>query len=94
MFVLRIEHPVPDYDAWKAAFDRDPLDRRRCGVRRYHVLRPSDDPLFVAVDLEFAMLDAAEAMHARLRELWGRVEGDVITAARARIFAIEEHQEY
>jgi len=94
MFVLRIEHPVPDYDAWKAAFDRDPLGRRRSGVRRHRVLRPSDDPLFVAVELEFAALGAAEAMQAKLRELWGRVEGDVITAPRARIFAIEEHQEY
>jgi len=94
MFVLRIEHPVPNFSAWKAAFDRDPLDRRRSGVRRHRVLRPSDDPVFVAVDLEFAALDAAEAMHARLLELWGRVEGDVITAPRARIFAIEEHQEY
>jgi hypothetical protein len=34
MYALRIEYPVPDYDAWKAAFDRDLLDREGSGVRR------------------------------------------------------------
>jgi hypothetical protein len=29
MHILRIEHPVPDYDAWKQAFDSDPLNRPR-----------------------------------------------------------------
>ncbi len=24
MQIVRIEHPVPDYDAWKRAFDSDP----------------------------------------------------------------------
>ena len=24
--ILRIEHPVPDYDAWKHAFDADPIE--------------------------------------------------------------------
>lgn len=37
MFVLRIEHPVPDYEAWKRTFDRDPLGRSRSGVRRYRI---------------------------------------------------------
>ena len=31
MYILRIEHPVPDYDAWKAAFDSDPIGRERSG---------------------------------------------------------------
>jgi len=25
MYILRIEHPVPDYDGWKKAFDSDPV---------------------------------------------------------------------
>ena len=29
MHILRIEHPVPDYDAWKQAFDSDPIGRER-----------------------------------------------------------------
>jgi hypothetical protein len=35
MHILRIEHPVPDYDSWKAAFDSDPVGRERSAVRRY-----------------------------------------------------------
>ena len=41
--MLQIEYPVPDYDAWKAAFDRDLLDREGSGVRRYPILRGSGD---------------------------------------------------
>ena len=41
MHLLQIGYPVPDYDAWKAAFDRDLLDREGSGVRRYRVLRPT-----------------------------------------------------
>lgn len=29
MHVLRIEHPVPDFDAWKEAFDNDPVRREQ-----------------------------------------------------------------
>jgi hypothetical protein len=53
MHVLRIEHPVPDYDRWKAAFDSDPADRERSGVRRYRILRTTDDPNYVMIDLKF-----------------------------------------
>jgi hypothetical protein len=53
MYILRIEHPVPDYDAWKVAFGSDPIGRERSDVRRYRILRPTDDPNYVTVDLEF-----------------------------------------
>jgi hypothetical protein len=72
--VLRIEHAVPDYERWKReAFDRDPIGRERNGVRRYRVLRSSDDPGLVAIELEFDSLAAAEAFAAALTELWSRV---------------------
>ena len=29
MVTLRIQHSVPTFDAWKRAFDADPVDRRR-----------------------------------------------------------------
>jgi hypothetical protein len=92
MHVLRIEHPVPDYDAWKAAFDADPIGRERSGVRRYRVLRPTDDPNYVMIDLEFDGAREAEAVDAALRELWGRV--DVMHSPQARIVEVVEGKEY
>jgi hypothetical protein len=72
--VLRIEHEVPDYESWKReAFDRDPIGRERNGVRRYRVLRSSDNPAVVAIELEFDSRAAAEAFAAALTELWSRV---------------------
>jgi hypothetical protein len=59
MAILRIQHSVPNFDAWKRAFDSDPMERRASGVRRYHVYRATADPNFVMIDLEFE--SAAEA---------------------------------
>jgi hypothetical protein len=53
MPILRIEHPVPDFDGWKTAFDNDPVGRKQSGVRRYQILRAIDDPNYVMIDLEF-----------------------------------------
>jgi ribosomal protein L35AE/L33A len=61
---LRIEHPVPDYGAWKQAFDSDPVGREEAGVRRYRVSRAVDDPNYVMVDLEFDTTSEAEALLA------------------------------
>lgn len=94
MHILRIEHPVPDYDTWKAAFDSDPIGRERSGVRRYRVLRPTDDPNYVMIDLEFDSASEAEAMHDALRELWSRVEGTVMMNPRAHVVEEVESKEY
>jgi len=88
--ILRIEHPVPDFAAWKKAFDSDPLGRQRAGVRRHRVLRPVDDPCYVMVDLEFDTLAQAEATYDRLRQLWGRVEGTIINQPRGRLVEVTE----
>jgi hypothetical protein len=81
---------VPDVEAWKKAFDSDPLGRRRSGVRRYRILRPVDDQHYVLVDLEFETLSRAQAMLEALRRLWGQVEGTVIGKGRARIVEVGE----
>jgi hypothetical protein len=95
MPILRIEHPVADFDAWKAAFDGDPLGRERSGVRRYRVLRPVDDPNYVLVDLEFDTSSDAEAMRAALSEMWRRVEAEgLIGGQRAQIVEAVETREY
>ncbi len=70
MFIVQIEHPVPNFDAWKQAFDSDPVGRERSGVRRYQVLRPIDNPNYVMIDLDFDSARAAEAFLAAMREVW------------------------
>ena len=94
MTVLRIEHPVPDYEAWKQAFDADPGGRERSGVRRYRILRAVDDPNFVMIDLEFDTADGAEALLASLRVIWERVQGTLMSDVRARIVEPVETTEY
>jgi hypothetical protein len=95
MPILRIEHPVPDFDEWKKAFDGDPVGREQSGVRRYRVLRGVDDPNYVMVDLEFDSSSQAEAMRASLRDLWRRVEGQgLIGSPQARIVEAVETKEY
>ena len=94
MITLRIEHPVPSFEAWKAAFDTDPMRRKESGVRRYRVLRPVDDPNYVMVDLEFDGLAEAEAFRAALRVLWGRVEGTVMRSPKATILDTMDIQAY
>ena len=81
--------------AWKQAFDSDPVGRQQGGVRRYRVLRPTDDPNHVLVDLEFDGSSEAEAFRSNLRELWSRVEGDLgLESHQARIFEDVETKEY
>ena len=77
MPILQIEHGVDDYESWKRAFDNDPVGRERGGVRRYRISRPTDDPNYVLIDLEFDTMSEAEAFLSALRELWGRVEGEL-----------------
>ena len=93
MFMLRIQHPVPDFDGWKKAFDRDPVGRQKSGVRRYQILRAVDDPNFVMIDLEFDSAAQAEALLAAMRVVWGEVQGTIMTNPEARIVeAVESRQ--
>ena len=94
MFIVRIEHQIPSFDGWKAAFDSDPVGRERSGVRRYQVLRPIDDPNYVMVDLEFDSKGEAEVFLAALREVWSRIEGTVIRNPQARIVETVESKEH
>ena len=94
MVILRIEHPVPDYDGWKKAFDSDPVGREKSGVRRYQISRPIDDPNYVMIDLEFDTTSQAEALLAAMRGVWGRVEGTIMMNPQARIVEAVETREY
>jgi len=94
MSILRIEHPVLDYGAWKDAFDSDPVGRESSGVRRYQVLRAIDDPNYVLIDLEFDTPDQAEALLASMRAVWDRVAATIVTNPAARIVETVETKEY
>jgi hypothetical protein len=89
-YVVRVEHPVLDYDRWKAAFDSDPAGRAQAGVRRYRVLREADDPNVVTIDLDFDTRAEADAMLVSLQALWGRVTGVLITGPQGRVLEVAE----
>lgn len=94
MHMLRIEHPVLNFDGWKNAFDSDPVGRKKSGVRRYQILRPVDDPNYVMIDLEFDTLSQAEALLAAMRVVWGRVEGTIVMNPQSQIVEAVETKEY
>ena len=93
--ILRIEHPVRDYDSWKNLFDsKGPDFRARFGARRYQVLRPVDDPGYVMIDVEFDDRTGASGLLAALRELWGQPGHDVDSDQQARIVKAVEREGY
>lgn len=66
-----MEHKVPNYEGWKKAFDSDPINRIKAGVKKYQIYRLADDPGYVIIDLYF---DNAEDGRATLTALlrWPR----------------------
>jgi hypothetical protein len=94
MYMLRIEHPIPNYEGWKQAFDSDPVGREKSGVRRYQILRPIDNPNYVLIDLEFDTIGQAEALLAAMRVVWGRVEGTIMMDPQSQIVEAVETKAY
>ena len=70
MPILRMQHAVTSYDAWKRAFDSDPLDRPGNGVQGHRIHRMVADRDFVMIDLDFDGIPEAEAFLEKLRGLW------------------------
>ena len=77
MVTLHIEHPISDFDAWRAAFDSFAGQRENAGVRAHRVLRPVGDANYVVVDLEFQTSAEAEKF---LRFLQANVWASATTA--------------
>ena len=97
MHVLKIEYPVADYETWKAAFDRDLLDREGSGVRRYRVLRATDDPNYVLIDLDFDEASEAAAYLAALqRQFYSSRQASPVSGGgpQTRIVEVAEAKEY
>lgn len=94
MFLLHIEHTVRDFDAWKAAFDSDPVGRQKSGVCRYQVQRPVGDPNYAIIDLEFDTQHEAESLLAAMQDVWKRVGGTMIQNPQWRIAQIVDSKTY
>lgn len=94
MILLHIEHTVPDFARWKAAFDRDPVGRQNAGVRCYRILRPVDNPHFAVIDLEFDTLSEAESLLAAMQQVWRRVGETIVQDPRWQISELVETREY
>lgn len=93
--IVRIEHAVGDFEAWKRVFDNDPLGRQKAGVRRYRILRPKDDQKFVMIDLEFDSSNQAEAFAAALRKMWSGEDAQrVMQNPQVRIVEVVESKEF
>jgi hypothetical protein len=94
MTILQIEHPIFDYETWKATFDSDPTRRRDSAMRGYRILRPLGDPKYVIVDCEFHDRTEAEAFLAKMRDAWKGIVGKLIETPQARISDVIESKEY
>jgi hypothetical protein len=88
LYILRIEHEVPDFDDWKRAFDGDPADRKGSGVRRFQVMRSVDDPNYVLIDLEFDTSDEAHHLLTKMRRVWSGDGQRVMRNPQARIVEV------
>ena len=97
MHVLQIEHPIRDFETWKAAFDRFSDKRRHSGVRRHQIFQPANDENYIVLDLEFDSEGEAEAYLEWLqREVWSSREASPALAGgpQTRIAKVMETQQY
>lgn len=85
MPIVRIEHAVPNFEKWKQAFDKDPVDRKGSGVRRYQICRAHDDPNYVMIDLEFDSQSKAEEFQRTMERLWIGAGKAVMQNPKSRI---------
>lgn len=94
MFILYIEHPVPNYEGWKKAFENDPLKRQESGVKSYRIMKPLDKNDNVIIELEFDNLADAENMLEKLKGLWNQVEGKIMSNPVSRIMQVKDEYTY
>jgi hypothetical protein len=90
MIVLQIEHNVSSYDGWKNAFDNDPINRKKSGVKRYQTYQSVEDPNYVVIDLYFDSLEESAGALNALQKLWSKVQGTVMVNPKARMLKVRE----
>lgn len=90
MITLRIEHKVSSYDGWKKAFDSDPINRKKSGVKRYRIYRPTDDENYVMIELDFDNMEQAQSAQIALHKMFGMVEGKLVFGGQTKILTMVE----
>ena len=93
MIILQIEHEVPSYEGWKKAFENDPVNRKKAGVRRYKIYQRIDNPNYVFIDLEFDNLKEAEDTYTALKNLWKKIDGKIILNPQISILKLIESKD-
>ena len=95
MPILQIDHGVRDFGTWKQAFDSDPVGRKAGGVRRHRIVRATDDPNYVIIELEFDTLDEAESFREKLTEMWSTAGPRLgLERPSARVVDVVERKDY
>jgi hypothetical protein len=89
MTTLRIENTVPDYDAWKGAFDKFDRARRDRGVRSYRISRSRQDDGTVLVDLEFDSATRTEEFAEFLQGVWRTPQSQGVLTEHAQPLLLE-----
>jgi hypothetical protein len=93
MFILQIEHEVFNFEGWKKAFESDPINRKKAGVRHYNIFQLTDNSNFVLINLEFDNLSEAESTLASLKILWKNVDGKIMINPQVRILKLVESKD-
>ena len=90
MATLHIEHPITDYDTWRAAFDGFAAVRRNTGVTAERVALPIDDPCCIVVDLDFDSPEHARSfLHFLETQVWASTTSAPALAGRPRTAILE-----
>jgi hypothetical protein len=94
MYILRVEQQAPNFEDWKKAFDSDPINREKSGVRRHQVTRQVGNPNYVTIDMEFDTVKEAESTRNALQDVWKRLGGSIVQNPQVRISEVVETEEY
>jgi len=88
MVILQIEHHVASYEAWRKAFDEDPVDRKNSGVKQVKIYHIPEDPNLVVVDVFFDNIEQAKATLGSLQKLWSKVAGMLASVPKTRFLEL------
>ncbi len=90
MTTLRIEHRISNFDGWRKAFDSDPINRKKSGVKRYRIYHPADNVDFVIIELDFDNFEQAVATQSALQKIFPNIEGKLVFDVQMKFLNIIE----